>query len=334
MMLDMIFGIVGVLAFIAGAICFVLVILARGAHDGKKAADEGRFIRRGFFLLAIGIICLFIPTIYVIVDAGVVGVSKTFGVVDEQVFEPGLHLKSPFTEVIPMSTRTQKYLDYGSADKATIIALSNDGLSTSMGIAVNYHLNPDKIPDLYKQVGTEYSSVVMVNPIHSVPRDLISKYDTKTLYSASKEGSTDRAKLEAELYTGITQRLNEVGVRDSIIIEQVSIRDIDFPPEYKNTITAKMNMDTEIATKKSELEKQRIEAERIVVIAQGEASANIERAKGEAEANRIRTESLSPILLDYTWIQGMLNNKNAVYIPTGEDGLPLFKNVDQVAANP
>jgi prohibitin 2 len=199
-----------------------------------------------------------------------------------------------------------------------------------MGIAVNYHLNPAKIPELYKQVGTDYSAIVMVNPIHSVPRDLISKYDTKTLYSASKEGSTDRAKLESELYTGITARMNEVGVKDSIIIEQVSIREIDFPPEYKNTITAKMNMDTEIATKRSELEKQRIEAERVVVIAQGDATANIERAKGEAEANRIRTESLSPILLDYTWIQGMLNNKNAVYIPTGENGLPLFKNVDQV----
>lgn len=328
MMLDFLFSAFGLIALIAGAICFVLVILARGANDGKPSKDESSFLKKGVLLVGIGILLLFIPTLYVVVDAGIVGVPKTFGIVEDTVMEPGLHLKNPFTEVIPMNTRTQKYLDYGSADKATIVALSNDGLSTTMGIAVNYHLNPAKIPELYKQVGTDYSSVVMVNPIHSVPRDLISTHDTKTLYSASKEGSTDRAKLEQELYDGITKRMNEVGVKDSIIIEQVSIRDIDFPPEYKNTITAKMNMDTEIATKRSELEKQRIEAERIVVVAQGEASANIERAKGEAEANRIRTESLSPILLDYTWIQGMLANKNVVYLPIGENGLPIFKNVD------
>jgi regulator of protease activity HflC (stomatin/prohibitin superfamily) len=269
---------------------------------------------------------LFVAT----VPAGNVGVQDTFGSVSDDVLQPGFHLKSPFVSVNMMSTRTQKYMDYGSADVASIVALSNDGLSTTMGIAVNYHLNPSKVVELYKQVGRGYSDVVMVNPIHSVPRDLISKYDTKTLYSASKEGSTDRAKLEAELFTGISERLNEIGVRDSIVIEQVSIRNIDFPDAYKNTITAKMNMDTEIATKRSELEKQRIEADRIVVIAQGEANANVERAKGEAEANRIRTSSLSDILLEYTWIQAMTQNNNTVYIPTGQNGLPLFKAVGTV----
>lgn len=326
-LLDAIFAGFGLLMVIAAAICFALVILARAANEGKSK-DEGGFIRNGAILLLLGLLFLFLPSLYVVVDTGVVGVPKTFGIVEDTVMEPGLHFKNPFTEVIPMNTRTQKYLDYGTADKATIVALSNDGLSTTMGIAVNYHLNPAKIPELYMKVGTDYSAIVMVNPIHSVPRDLISTHDTKTLYSASKEGSTDRAKLEQELFDGITKRMNEVGVKDSIIIEQVSIRDIDFPQEYKNTITSKMNMDTEIATKRSELEKQRIEAERIVVIAQGDATANIERAKGEAEANRIRTESLSPILLDYTWIQGMLANKNVVYLPIGENGLPIFKNVD------
>lgn len=262
------------------------------------------------------------------VPAGHVGIQNTFGSVDDRVLQPGFHLKSPFTGIIPMSTRTMKYIDYGSSDKATIVALSNDGLSTTMGITVNFHLNPEKMVNLYKNVGENYMDVVMVNPIHSVPRDLISKYDTKTLYSASVQGSTDRAKLEQELYEGISSRINQVGVEDSIIVEQVSIRDIDFPDAYKNTITAKMNMDTEIATKRSELEKQRIEAERQVVVAQGDANANIARAKGEAEANRIRTESLSPMLLQYAWIQNIGKNNNTYYIPINENGLPLFKNVD------
>lgn len=282
------------------------------------------------FLAVVGVIALVVGWVLFVtaVPAGMIGVQDTFGSVSDETFQPGLHLKWPWTQVRIMSVQTQKYIDYGKEDKATITALSNDGLTTTMGIAVNYHLNPEKAVDIYKTVGLNYQDIIMVNPIHSVPRDLISKYDTKTLYSASKEGSTDRAMLERELFDGITQRLNEVGVRNSVVIEQVSIRDIDFPQAYKDTITSKMNMDTEIATKKSELEKQRIESERIIVKAEGEANANIALAKGEAEGNRIRTASLSGPLLQYAWIQSMEKNPRAVYVPVNENGLPLFKNVD------
>ncbi len=279
-------------------------------------------------IICAGIVILAWVFLIAVVPAGTVGVQDTFGSVSGDILQPGFHIKGPVTNIVPFSTRTVKYIDYGSGDKATITALSNDGLTTTMDIAINFHINPDKVTELYKNVGPDFMNVVMVNPIHAVPRDLISKYDTKTLYSASKEGSTDRAKLEQELYDGITERLNQIGVPNSIIIEQVSIRNIDFPQAYKDTITAKMNMDTEIATKKSELEKQRIEAERVVVVAEADASANIARAKGEAEANRIRTDSLSDILLQYTWIQSMQTNPKAIYIPVGDNGIPIFKNVD------
>jgi regulator of protease activity HflC (stomatin/prohibitin superfamily) len=296
--------------------------------------DDGRFI--GTILTVVLIVaCAMFVLLFgwglftASVPAGHVGVQETFGAVDNNLLQPGFHLKAPWVGVHMISLQTQKYMDYGSSDTATITALSNDGLSTSMGIAVNYHLNEAKVVELYKRVGTDYSNVVMVNPIHSVPRDMISKYDTKTLYSASQAGTTDRAKLEQELYEGIQSKLETVGVTDSIAVEQVYIRNIDFPDAYKNTITAKMNMDTEIATKRSELEKQRIEAERVVVVAEADAAANIARAKGEAEANRIRTESLSDILLKYTWIQSMKENPKAIYISVDETGMPtLIRNVD------
>jgi prohibitin 2 len=261
------------------------------------------------------------------VPAGSVGIQDTFGSVHDDTLQPGFHLKSPFTSVNMMNTRTQKYVDYGTSDTASIVALSNDGMQTTMGIAVNFHINPSTAVELYKRVGLGYMDIVMVNPIHSVPRDLISKYDTKTLYSASKEGSTDRAMLEQELYEGIKERLNAVGVSDSIVIEQVSIRNIDFPQVYKDSITSKMRMDTEIQQKELEVKKQQMEAQRVVAEAEGEANANVARAKGEAEANRIRTASLSPLLLQYTWIQGMLNNNNTIYIPIDENGIPVIRTV-------
>ena len=175
--------------------------------DNESARGEAIFLF-GVGAIVILIIMAFMGC-FTTVPAGNVGIADTFGVVDNNVYQPGLHLKAPWTGVTMMSGQTQKYMDYGSGDVATITALSNEGLSVSMAIAVNYHLDTTKATEVYKRVGPNYQSVVMVNPIHAVPRDIISKYDVKTLYSASQPGSADRARIENELYTGIQNGLEE-----------------------------------------------------------------------------------------------------------------------------
>lgn len=331
-MLELIITIVGVFA-----IAYGVFTTLRAVYEDSK-----RDFKFGLILSAVGSLILISTACFVVVDAGNVGVMNTFGVVDSNTLQPGLSLKTPFTTVIQMSTRTQKYLDYGSDDVATITALSNDGLETTMGIAVNYHLNSAKAPEIYKQVGENYDSIVMVNPIHSVPRDLISKYDTKTLYSASLEGSTDRAMLERELYNQISQRINELGVEDSITIEQVSIRNIDFVQTYKDSIASKMKMDTEIAQKKLEVQKQEMEAKRVAAEAQGIADKARIEAQGKADAMRIEAQGvadanakisqISENYLDWYFTQTMKDNPRAIYIPTGSNGLPIFKNVESSTA--
>lgn len=88
---------------------------------------------RGESLVLIGVFIAVILVISVVmglfttIPAGNVGIADTFGVVDDNVFQPGLHLKLPWTTVTMMSGQTQKYLDYGNSDTATITALSNEG---------------------------------------------------------------------------------------------------------------------------------------------------------------------------------------------------------------
>lgn len=289
------------------------------ASKPQKREEDNPFKTISKIIFGVALVLLAIGLsgwVITVVPAGYVGVKDTFGVVDTDVFQSGIYLKSPFTSVIPMSTRTMKYIDYGSNDVATITALSNDGLSTSMGIAVNYHISPDKAPAVYKNVGVNYQDIVMVNPIHSVPRDLISKYDTKTLYSASSEGSADRAKLESELYNGIQKNIDAMGVKDSIVIEQVSIRNIDFPAVYKTAIEQKMKMDTEIAQKELEVKKQDMESNRMR-----------SEAQGIADSNKIISSSLTKEYLEWYWIQSMEKNPKVIYVPS-DNGLPVFKNVD------
>jgi prohibitin 1 len=248
---------------------------------------------------------------FAIVPAGNVGVADTFGNVDSNSWQPGLHFKFPWTGVTMFSGKTQKYIDYGSSDKATITALSNEGLSVSMGIAVNYHLNTDKATDVYKKVGPYYQDVVMVNPIHSVPRDIISRYDAKTLYSASQTGSPDRAKIETELYSGIQEGIDKSGVKNSVVIEQVFIREILLPDTLMTSISNKLRMEQDIATKQFEVQKQEMESNRMRA-----------EARGIADANKIIANSLTSSYLQWYAIEMMKSHKGATYfIPINQEGV-------------
>jgi regulator of protease activity HflC (stomatin/prohibitin superfamily) len=282
--------------------------------DNESARGEAIFLF-GVGAIVILIIMAFMGC-FTTVPAGNVGIADTFGVVDNNVYQPGLHLKAPWTGVTMMSGQTQKYMDYGSGDVATITALSNEGLSVSMAIAVNYHLDTTKATEVYKRVGPNYQSVVMVNPIHAVPRDIISKYDVKTLYSASQPGSADRARIENELYTGIQNGINSGGVKDSIVIEQVFIREIKLPQSLMDSIASKLSMEQQIAQKQFEVQKQDAESNRMR-----------SEARGIADANQIISGSLTETYLQWYWIESMKLNPKTIYVPSN-NGVPLFKNVD------
>ena len=283
-------------------------------HNNDFARGE-MLVLFGVFI-AVMVVIMVVGGCFTTVPAGNVGVADTFGVVDSNVLQPGLHLKFPWTGVTMMSGQTQKYMDYGSGDVATITALSNEGLSVSMAIAVNYHLDTTKATEVYKRVGPNYQSVVMVNPIHAVPRDIISKYDVKTLYSASQPGSADRAKIENELYAGIQEGINRGGVKDSVVIEQVFIREIKLPQTLMDSIAMKLSMEQQIAQKQFEVQKQDAESNRMR-----------SEAQGIADANKIISGSLTETYLQWYWIESMKSNPKTIYVPSN-NGVPLFRNVD------
>jgi regulator of protease activity HflC (stomatin/prohibitin superfamily) len=271
----------------------------------------------GFFLAVIILSCSI-----VVVPAGNVGVRDTFGVVDNEVFPPGLHLKNPFTNVVMFSGKTQKYYDPGTGganDVATITAISNDALTITMGIAMNYHIDPGQAPELYKTVGENYPDIIIKPPVHSVPRDVISKYDVKTLYSASRSADNpDRAKIEQELNDGIASGvLNTDGSSRGIVIERVFLRSIDLPKSLKDSIEAKLQQEQAIQTKAFEVQ-----------VAEQEANRKIVEARGIAEANHIISGSLTDQYLRWYWVENQKTNPNVVYVVPSDNPFPFVKDID------
>jgi regulator of protease activity HflC (stomatin/prohibitin superfamily) len=277
-------------------------------HNNDFARGEAAMLIGIFGVIMV--VLMVVGGCFTVVPAGNVGVADTFGVVDANVLQPGLHIKLPWTGVTMMSGQTQKYMDYGSVDTATITALSNEGLSVSMAIAVNYHLDTTKATEVYKTVGPNYQNIVMVNPIHAVPRDIISKYDAKTLYSAAQSGSADRAKIENELYSGIQDGINKGGVKDSVVIEQVFIREIKLPQTLMESIAMKLSMEQQIAMKQFEVQKQDAESNRMR-----------SEARGIADANQIISGSLTQAYLEWYGIEMMKSHTGATYfIPVDSTG--------------
>ena len=280
----------------------------------NNESANGEFLTMAVIAVVVVFVMLMFFGCYTVVPAGNVGVTDTFGVVDDAVLQPGMHLKWPWTSVIMFSTQTQKYLDEGTPgerDVATISAISNEGLTISMGIAVMYHIDPAYAPKLYKTVGPSYPSVLMKNPIHAVPRDIISRHDVKSLYSAVTSNSEDRAQIEGNLYDGITKGLlDENGKTRGVIIENVYLREIVLPPTLTSAIESKLKMEQQISEKQFEVQKQEMESNRMRA-----------EAKGIADANKIIANSLTQSYLEWYSIEMMKSHTGATYfIPVGSDG--------------
>jgi len=318
---------VGLLKLIVRAIrfvglCFGITILKTKEEvmrDSRISGDVKVKNSRGSINIGGVIILLIIAVIFgwflmvAQVPAGSVGIKDSFGNVDDDVLQPGLHLKLPWTMVVPMSVQTQLYYDYfGKSDVATIVGLSNEGLSVTMGISANYRMNPSKAVEVYKRVGKEYQNTILVNPIHSVPRDLISKYEVKTLYSAGQAGSPDRLKIESELTNGIQTSVDNVGVKDSITIEQVYIRTIDPPEVIKNAIASKLKSEQERDQERFEVQKMEITAEKMRV-----------EGKGIADRNKEISDSLTPQYIAWYTVEMMKSRTGDTYfIPVDQSGKP------------
>jgi regulator of protease activity HflC (stomatin/prohibitin superfamily) len=313
----------GALEFLLSAVGFIAVIIGIamivGSYlssdrdmdkDGKSTAR-----RLGTIVVIIGILMAFASSCFVIVPAGNVGVADTFGVVGQTPLQPGLHVKLPWTDVYMFTTQVQKYYDTttgGDKDVAQIDALSNEGLKVTMDIAVNYHIDGNMAPELYRTVGLDYQNVIMKPPVHSVPRDLISKYDAKTLYSASSgNGTENRAKIEQDLFTGIShQVLDESGQSRGIVIEQVYLRNIVLPTTLTTAIESKLSMEQQIQQKQFEVQKQNMESDRMRA-----------EAQGIADANKIIANSLTQSYLEWYAIEMMKSHTGATYfIPINSDG--------------
>jgi regulator of protease activity HflC (stomatin/prohibitin superfamily) len=244
------------------------------------------------------------------VEPGQVGVQKLFGKVNDNILESGLNVINPLVKVVMFDIRTENYTMSGVTDEGSkmgddaIRVLSADGLEVIVDLTVLYKVIPSEAPRILKEVGTDYRNV-LVRPIcRTKIRDNAVYYDAVALYS------TKRDEFQSRIFATIESNFKERG----LMLEQLLVRNLTLPASVKATIESKINAEQDAQKMTFVLQKERQEAERKRV-----------EAQGIADYQKILSTGLSDKLLQYEMIKAISASPNAklIFMTNGKN-LPIL----------
>jgi len=233
------------------------------------------------------------------IEPGDVGVQKLFGKVNSSVLESGLNVINPLVEVVTFDVRTQNYTMSGvhdEGDKAgddAIRVLSADGLEVIIDLTVLYKVIPNEAPRILKEIGTDYRNTIVRPICRTKIRDNAVYYDAVALYS------TKRDEFQARIFKTIETDFKSRG----LILEQLLVRNITLPASVKTTIESKINAEQDAQKMTFVLQKEKQEAERKRV-----------EAQGIADYQKILSTGLSDKQLQYEMIKAIATSPNAKLI--------------------
>ena len=220
--------------------------------------------------IAIGVLAVVVlPFLsYYTVNEGERGILLRYGKI-VKVAEPGLGFKIPFMESVEkISTRNQAVVYQG------LQAYSRDQQPAQMTVSVSFHIKPSEAGAVY----TTYNTIEALKDrliVRQLPTQLENVFGQYTAISAVQ----DRTKLVQDLQNAMRK-----AVVGPVVIDGVQIENIDFSDAYED----RMKAEVAIATRKQNLETEKIQAQIAVTQAQAEADSKLAAAKAEAETIRVR----------------------------------------------
>jgi len=220
---------------------------------------------------AVGLVLLLGYLSVVIVEGGNRGVLVRLGTINEQVLGEGIHMVTPFvSQVHEMSIRIQKADIRG-------LAGTKDLQQVALDVVVNYYIDPDSVVKIYREVGDEAAIITRI----------LTPASQEMVKAACAEKTAEellilRTDLRESILKTLTERLKVRG----IIVTDISIANLDFSDEFDRAIELK-----QIAQQQAQ------QAKFLAERAENEAAAEIAKARGQAEAQRLLIQTLTPAVL-------------------------------------
>ena len=227
------------------------------------------------------------------IDAGFAGVKTRFGkVVSVEPIGEGLTLYNPISDkVYKYDCRTRNYT-------ATSELYDGDNQKSIWQVSVRYHLDRQYVIELHKTVGKDYTETLFAKPVNDTLKNIVGKIKTDNLVHKREE-----------ICKEFSERVNSLLSKRGIIVEQLTIDDIEMPNEYEKAILSKnvalQNKERQKYESEQMVTKASGEAEAEIAKAKGQATAMLEKSKAEAQAIEIKNKALasSHALIEYTYAQ-------------------------------
>jgi len=286
---------------IVGIFAFVSWLSAR-----KKVIQQHNILFRtamlisGTIALLAVLICL--SQFFSVIPAGHVGVVDFFGIVSDRTLPAGINVVNPMAKI-------QKYSIQTKEEKETMQVLSREGLTITLEISALYRLNPDSAARVYKTIaGGDYETIVLVPQFRSISRAVTASFQASALYSTERE----------RLGVAIMEELSKMVAPRGVIIESTPLRNVGLPTQLTEAIEQKQRADQESQRMEFILTKEKQEADRKRI-----------EAQGIADFQKIVATGISDQLLRWKGIEATMkiaesSNAKVVIIGSGKDGLPII----------
>jgi len=292
---------------ILGIIVLVLgIFILKQKEELQKLGNGIRSV--GIVLIVIGALNACVKQI----DAGQIGVSSLFGKVSNEVLTPGLNFVNPLVNVYNVDIKTLNYTMSGVHNEGekegddAIRVLTSDGLEVTIDLTVLYRVVGTEAPRLIRETGLDYKDKIVRPLTRTKIRDNAVYFTAIDLYS------TKRDQFQNKIFTSIEADFKKRG----LILEQLLLRNITLPNNVKTSIEEKIKAEQDAQKMEFVLQKEKQEAERKRV-----------EAQGIADYQRIISTGLNDKQLQYEQIQmmkGLITSPNSKVIVMGKGNTPVI----------
>lgn len=220
--------------------------------------------------------------------------------------EAGFHLKAPWQSIIRYDIRnnivnlyrdSEYEYDNGTATGAEVTVYDKSGAQANVDVQVIYSLDADAAIDLYTdyQKQENFVQIVAVNNVRDAARNCSGKFTTLEML-------TNREKFAQAIFDKLSPEWKALGLH----VTEVNVQDIRYSDEIVEAYNSaqKTEISKQNAVNEQEAEKVKIETQ-------------ILKAQGEAEANEIRSKSLTPEILQQEYIEALKNGQTIYVVPEG-----------------
>jgi prohibitin 1 len=234
------------------------------------------------------------------VPTGNVGVLTLFGRVTGETLNEGIHLINPLKAVQKLSVQTQSIKESANVP-------SNEGLILALDTSLLFRLDKSMAAQVYQSIGDNYAEKIVEPTLRAAIRASTSAHTANALYTNARE------LVQHQIQEELTAQLAPRGV----IVENVLLRDVQLPAMLKGSIEAKQQAEQDALRMSFILQKEKQEAERKRI-----------EAQGIADFQRIVAQGISTQLLEWKGIEATeklaaSSNTKVVIIGNPKNGLPL-----------